>query len=1336
MNLSLTQRNIVVLICALLFAAMGAWAQSGTTSLHGVVTDKTGAAIVGAKITLANSAQGLTREASSGPGGEYDFLSLPPGTYVLTIEKAGFRKFEQTHLQLLVNSPATVNVTLEVGSTSETIEVSAQTVTLNTTDASLGQAFDTNQIKSLPLEAGNIPELLSLQAGVVYMGNRPDINRDTDTRSGAVNGAHSDQSNITLDGIGVNDETQGFAFTSVLPVTQDSVEEFRVTTTNYNADQGRSSGAQVSLVTKGGTNQFHGALFESHRNTITSANDYFVKGAELRDGFPNKPLKLIRNVFGGAFGGPILKDRFFFFINYEGYRQAEQNSVVRIVPSATMRDGVMLYKCDTTSPTVATDCPGGKGIVTGASGKTYDVPAGFFGLSTSRIKTMDPLGIGPSAVMLPYLQGFPLANDTSVGDGVNFDGFRFRGPVSTHNNWYIARADFKITRNGNHSIFWRGALRNDLHGDVPYFAGQPPEQTIADLSKGSTVGYTAVLRPTLVNNFRWGFTRQSYGNSGNNNTQRFIYFRGLNDNETTNNSSLAITRSRNFQVPVHNFVDDVSWIRGRHTFQFGVNVAFIRNPRKSQLDSFSDGFTNASWLDNAALANSGSATDMDPAMFGLPAVDGSFQNSYDYPMIALMGAVTQVDATYNYRKDGSILPQGAPTTRHFGADSFEFYAQDSFRLKPNLTLNFGLRYSLFSPPWETTGLQVSPTMSLGKWFNQRGSNMLNGIPSNQDPLVSFDLSGPANGGKLPWYNWDYKDFGPRVGIAWSPKASSGLLKSLVGDGGKTTIRTGFGIVYDRIGQGLLTTFDRSGSFGLATGLTNPAGLEDMSTAPRLTGLNTVPTVDNTGATLFLSAPAGKFPQTFPSTLDTGGFAITWGVDDQIKTPYSYTLDFSVGRELPMGFSLEASYVGRLSHRLLTQSDLAMPLDLVDPKTKVGYFAAATALAKVAQKGVLTQNVTAATIGPTASYWGDMLQALEGPNAGNGGLGGAYKIRRCTGGVTTGTTDPLKAAYDLFCGFNQNETTALFILDLFGITDFNNVPTCDTGPPNPPCNPSYLPRGGANSFFNAQYSSLYAWRSIGVADYHALQINLRHRMSHGVQFDLNYTFSKSLDLASDAERIGAWGGLGGEVINSWQPKALHGPSDFDTPHQINANWIIELPFGQGKPLGKDAHGFAQAVIGGWQLAGLARWTSGFPVNFFNGSTWPTNWQLGGEAIRTGPTNTGVFKNPDGSVNLFADPSGATGIGAFRHDFPGESGQRNVISGPGFVGLDLGLGKRWKMPWAEGQSLHFRWEVFNVPNFTRFDVQSATTTLDQASAFGKFTGLLTNPRSMQFGLRYEF
>src|SRR2546430_4235085 len=206
MRFSSMKRNLIIAsLVATLFAAAGVRAQVGTTSLRGTVTDKSGAAIAGAKVTLTNTAQALQREAQTGATGEYEFLALPPGAYTFSIEKVSFRKFEQKNIQLLVNLPATVNAILEVGSTSQVVEVSATAVTLNTTDASLGNAFNENQVKELPLEGRNVPDLLSLQAGVAYTGNRPDVNRNIDTRSGAVNGAHSDQSNITLDGVDVND---------------------------------------------------------------------------------------------------------------------------------------------------------------------------------------------------------------------------------------------------------------------------------------------------------------------------------------------------------------------------------------------------------------------------------------------------------------------------------------------------------------------------------------------------------------------------------------------------------------------------------------------------------------------------------------------------------------------------------------------------------------------------------------------------------------------------------------------------------------------------------------------------------------------------------------------------------------------------------------------------------------------------------------------------------------------------------------------------------------------------------------------------------------------------
>src|SRR5947209_5394079 len=394
-------RNFLTATLILLVTSSLSFAQTGTTSLHGAVLDKSGAVLVGAKVSLTNSQQGLHREASTNGSGEYDFLALPPGTYTLVVEMTGFRKHEQRNLQLLVNLPSTVNLVLEIGTTAQTVEVSADLETLNATDASIGNAFSETQVKELPLEGRNVPDLLSLQPGVAYTNNRRDV-PSWDTRTGAVNGARSDQSNVTLDGVAVNDEG-GHAFTSVLPVTLDSVQEFRVTTTNYNADEGGTSGAQVALVTKSGTNDFHGSLYEYHRNTFTSANDYFNKASQLANcTLPNsndcnQAPKLIRNIFGGSFGGPIKKNRLFLFMNYEGTRRAEQTvSSGEEVPSLAMRDGVLQYLCR--DPSL---CPGGTGsAVQGVSGKTYSPAPGYYALGPKQLRSMDPIGAGPDAAAM------------------------------------------------------------------------------------------------------------------------------------------------------------------------------------------------------------------------------------------------------------------------------------------------------------------------------------------------------------------------------------------------------------------------------------------------------------------------------------------------------------------------------------------------------------------------------------------------------------------------------------------------------------------------------------------------------------------------------------------------------------------------------------------------------------------------------------------------------------------------------------------------------------------------------------------------------------------------
>jgi len=1228
----------------------------------------------------------------------------------------GFRRYEQRNVQLLVDTPGTVNIRLVVGAATETVEVSAQETAINTTDASLGNAFNELQVKELPMEGRNVPDLLTLQNGVTYTGDRTDINKNADTRNGAVNGARSDQSNITLDGVDVNDNINGYAFTSVLPVTLDSMEEFRVTTTSYGADEGRSSGAQVSLITKSGTNNFHGSLYEYLRNTYTSANDYFVHLAEVNTGAANKPLQLNYNIFGASYGGPILKDRLFVFMNYEGKRESQQESAVRIVPSGALRDGVVQYLCtlnpDGTLNTTA--CPGN---ATGVPGNTQNWPIqpGFNGLTPGQVTQMDPLHIGANSVVMNYFNAFPQGNDNSQGDGLNFLGYRFRGSAPLHYNWYIGRVDYKITRSGSHTLFWRGALRNDVTADPPYLPGTAPLELTSDNSSGFTVGYTALLRPTLINNFRWGYTRQSFGNPGNTSSP-VIFFRGLNDNSTPNNSSLAYVYSRGFTTPEHNFVDDLVWTKGRHSLQFGGNIRFIRNPRSSFLTSFPSGTTNSSGLNTAGIANTSSPLDPSNSI-GAPGIDPSFNLSYNYPLIAMMGMVSQINSTFNFDKQGNALAPGAPVQRRYGADEYEMYVQDSFRVRPNLTLGYGVRYSLFSPPWETSGTQVAPNPGLGGWFSNRWHNMLQGVGSENDPTVSFSLAGAANG-KSGFYNWDYGNFAPRLSFAYSAH------------GGKTVVRGGAGMVYDRIGGGLLSTFDTFGAFGLSTELTNSV-IPSATTSPRLSSLTSVPCLEpGTNISLCPQQPGGGFPFQFPAA--GTGLAIYYGLDNSIKTPYSYTFNLTVGQEVNKDMTLELSYVGRLARRLLSQEDMAMPLDLVDKKSGIAYFAAAHQMSAVGRTGVPTSSVNAGVIGPTAKYWQDMIQPLA--------PGDQYSLA-CSGGFTV---DPVQAMYDLYsCGGGPlngfgDETTPLAQLDYWG-SDFSG----NAGILGQSGN-YYTSVLGPNSYFNRQFHALFAWRSVGNANYNALQVTLRRKMAHGVQFDFNYTYSKSIDLSSDATRVTFNGGLAsglGGIINSWDPNQLRAVSDFDTTHQLNANWILQMPFGKGKRFGGNSGSGMDALIGGWELSGLGRWTSGFPVNISNGATWPTNWQLPGDAVISGRVDAHTTKFPasagnTASVNLFPDPQGPTGIQAFRHDFPGESGQRNDVRGPGFAGLDMALSKRWIMPYKDSHVLNFRWEVFNVPNLTRFDVASITNGLDQGPAFGKYSGLLTNPRVMEFALRYEF
>jgi len=1207
-----------VLFLCLLFAGGWLFAQS-VTSLNGIVTDPSGAVIPSATVMLENVDTLTSRQTTSDEAGRYVFPQVPPGSYRVRAKAQGFSETVINDVHLLVSTPTTVNIALKLGSVADTVQVTAEAAQVNTTDASIGNAYGTRPIQELPLEGRNVVGLLSLQPGVTFTGEN-----DGSSKNGSVNGGKSDQANVTLDGVDVNDQQNRSAFTSVLRVTLDSVQEFRVTTTNANADQGHGSGAQIALATKSGTNEIHGSMYEFHRTTATTANSFFNNLA----GLP-KP-KLIRNTFGAAVGGPIWKNRLFYFVYYEGRRDAKEGATTRTVPTTDFSQGIMHYlKKDNTIGT----------------------------LTPADIKALDPLHVGPNTAVMDLLKTYPAPNTTTSGDGYNTAGFRFIAPLPLRWNTYIARIDYTPTDSGRHTFFLRGNLQNDHDVSMPEFPGEPASSVNLANSKGLAAGYNLVVNPRMTATFRYGFTRQSLESSGTE-TSSYVYFLNLSDRYAQTSASVRI-------LPVHTLSGDYSWSKGAHNIQFGTSIRLVTNSRMNNANSFHFGQVRST-----RLVGSGALEDPSD-------LNSKGRDSYRAQVVNLLGVISTGEAHYNYDLQGNVQPVGSPVVRNFVLHEYAIYLQDTWRVSRALTVSGGLRWELAPPVHERDGLQISMTPSLGEWFDTRGSLAAQGKPASLVERLKY-IPTDFPGGS-PLYQYDKRQFAPRVGIAYSPQSAGGFLGKLFGGPGATSIRAGWGMYYDLLGNNLIMRADAGGQ-GLQT--TKQLGsVFDERTAPRFTGIYNLPSV------LVPPADPQVFPVVAPNSFAYAGSASN--IDSQIRPAYTMNMNLSIAREFKNGLFVQGAYVGRLSRRSLAQTDVATPTNLVDPASGMTYWDAATQLTLLARAKVPTANV------PKIPFWENMWSAPA------------------TGGLTA-----TQAVYSQFLAYPTDTASALEQLDRFC------KPTCA--------------KSGPFAMFDPQFASFTAWRSVGGGDYHAMQWTVRQRFSRGLEFTFNYTWSKSIDLSSRAESDGT-GSTYGFITNPWVPGLHKAVSDYDMTHQWNLNGVWELPFGKGKRF-LNAGGFLDALFGGWQVSGLYRQTSGLPISVRDGSNWPTNYQWQGWATMIKPvpgmhtTKNAPAISGTGGPNMFSDPAAA--FAAFDFTLPGGIGNRNILRGDGYFTIDTSLGKRFRLPFAEKHALQFRWETFNLTNSVRFDVNSLNINLGNSANFGKYSGTLAPSRVMQFGLRYEF
>ena len=1207
--------------------------------LVGVISDATGAIVPGAEIDVMNERIGLQRSAVSDGGGRYAFAQLPPGTYTIVTTMAGFESVMTTDVLLLVNTTVTRDIVLgAVAAVAETVEVSAAGAQVNTTDATVGNAFGTKPIRQLPLNARNPAGLLSLQAGVTFLSADPlDGRKAGDIRNGTVNGAQSDQSNVTLDGVDVNDQNGRMPFTSVLRNTLDSIQEFRVVTTTANADQGRSAGAQVSLVTKSGTNEVHGSLYEFHRNTVTAANDFFSN----RSGVDR--AKLIRNVFGASAGGPVKRNRAFYFVNYEGRRDASEGSAVRTVPAESMRQGFIRYR--------------------GTDGSTQELDPAFI---RSQI---DPRKIGPSPAALDYFRSFPTPNDTSVGDGLNTSGYRFTAATPLTWNTLISKADWNADENGAHRMFVRANYQSDHIGGLPQFPGETPNRETIDNSWGLAFGYTGLLGNRVVSNFRYGFTAQKVDLSGAQTDSRVTIGDSLIDNIT------GTTTPLNTYVPTQTVSEDVSVMLGAHSLQLGGTFRSIRNRRLNYAGSYH-------FAKQAAWALTDGPSIFDPVLAVAPENPGVYRET----MATVLGIVNYYDANYNYDLDGNALGLGEAVERNFGMEELELYFQDTWRAKPGLAITAGLRWSLMPPVREVNGLQVSMTPSIDEHIARRLDLAASGRPTREAGPLGFVRADGPDGGPLWATHW--QNFSPRLAVAWSPQSREGLPGKLFGGPGKTSIRAGAGLFYNIFGMGLIQMLDRN-AFGLSSRVTNQSFT--VANSPRFAGSTTVP------AAGLLPAPPGG-----PGTPNPQGLAWSQGVDSSVLPPYSINPTISVARELGGGFVLDVGYVGRLGRRLLVNDTaVAQYVDFKDPTSGQHLLGALQELELMARAGWPAYAV------PQVEFFENLYS-----------------------GAATGTRTATQNVYDVIRANSPDTGTAVYYIDYA-------------------CSP-FCSDLGAGAFMNPQFWGFDALRSYGTSTFHSLQVSLRKTFSRGFQFDLNYTNSESRDLVSVAarrsqgERFGQvpsdtyWSTFG--VINSWDREAQRSWSDFDMRHQVNANWVAELPFGKGKPFLADMGPVGNAILGGWQLSGLWRYTSGMPLSVLNGLAWPTCYcyQHFAEPVAAIPrqTNTKNASLIGGGTgpNVFSNPQAARD--SFRQVVVGGIGTRNNLRGHGMFSIDMAIGKRFQMP-SEGHSLQFRAEAFNLTNSVRFNANAwETVSFTFPGSFGNYSDVLVPPRVLQFGLRYEF
>ena len=1282
--LNATCLGTIVVLFAMCFSATLVSAQGTGGRILGRVSDPSGAVLANANIVATNDATGVSHTATSNDSGDYVFPDLPVGTYSLTFDLTGFKKVIRHAITLDVNQVITLNMSMQLGATQEVVDVTSEAPLVDTSSTQLGAVVNNRSVNELPLNARDTYQFLQLQPGVQSQlgSSGGTFYGSTDSGAVSVNGGRSRANNFSVNGGDANDQ---FVNLPTIQPTPDAIEEFRVISNTFDAEYGRNSGAVVNVVTKSGTNQWHGNVYEYFRNKVLNAQGFFNT---------EKP-QFNQNQFGGTFGGPIKKDRTFFFVSYEGrrIRSGQSGDIVNVplpqeIPStaqggsifsggfpATWSDGVTPNAIsDQFTADVLNGRPGCTGAIQALGGVVPSAgalwsqifPTAGSGNATIPSQCMDPVAVD-------LLRFVPGANRP--------DGTYQAVPTGAQNaDQFTLRFDHHINDHQNFSFYY---YYTDEKNFQPFYNFQASGANIPGF--GTKVGsrfqqfnpsHTWTINNALVNEARFTYMREgqltfqhpqstgSVQSSCSSTAAQAVCFNGTSDSTAVTSllgtnpqygittglspnhtgvpfvgvsGGFAIGNGWEGELPqVGNsfmWTDNLTWVKGNHTAKFGADV------RRARFDQTL--FYNVS---------------------GQFTFDGSTANSVQY---------NDNYASYLLGLADSYV-QGSAQRENVRTTGLYLFAQDSWKIKPSLTVNYGLRWELDTP--------LTDVLHHVQTFRPGQNTTVYPCTLTADEQANFGASTCADAGVLPtglvvpgdkgvpagMTQTYYKAFAPRIGIAYSP------------DNGKTSVRAGWGMFYNPMEQLVLEQFGAEPPFGGSTYL--PSTLFNTPFVGQNGGVNPNPFQG-------ILSPAAGTPTdwaSFRPMLLYGDF------QPKMRTQYSAQYNLTIQRQLAKDIVMQLGYIGSQGHRLLASHDI----NAANPQSCLGIIALANTNPAWVTDGFGNQT----TCGPFAEDNSFLIDptaiapagGLVVPYTGNGG-GNPTVI---PAGTAIGSVAP----------------SGIY---LPGLRPYSS----------PNCNP--MTGGGVGTGCPVDgisvFSNIFAEDTIAASAYNSFQASLEKRFSKGLQLQAAYTFSKSLDWASSFE----------ETVNPFNYKASRALSLFNSAQRLVINYVWDLPV-------RKYNGVAGKVLDDWQVSGIVQLQSGFPIRiqtendnelisslFFLGASAP---QLNGplhiqnpKQIQTlnvaGSDQTGHFYI---NANNFSDPT----LGTFA------TTPRSICCGPGENQWDITISKRIAL--SEARYFQFRTDIFNLFNKTQFvnpDGNFSNTT------FGQVLNA-RDPRLVQFALKFYF